>query len=507
MFRRITSYLILSSLFYSAAFAAKQGDIDCQRALTSWQVFRQTQLSLNYSAQVQSEDQQAMTALIKQGFVVVGSWRFENTRKENKQRLHSLIEVAQRGFRHEVDNRYLFRILSSEALGIEEAQNSGGPRVYLLIGDHLYSVQADMNHPILAGLRGFERERAHELALTRQLGQPAFRSAGFVGQSQSLMPLSLGSGLDGIMRHQIQQLIENPTEDARGLDLQKLLDFAIDPRIFEYRHFKGGKFTMGSTKKTDPDRWDDEGPQREIELSPFDMGNHIPQWMIVAWRLITNRLWEGSDLLLPYFHKKEHSDGDFIDLGTSRDHRITLNGNHPAERVSYNEAIAFLDWLNNLPAIKTSGCRYNLASQAQWEYAARYLGPENMSYDSRPFPESRLGDYAYYGPNSGERTHATGRKQAHPNGLLDMFGNAWVWTLDGWSNDLRALPRERDPVVLEGSYRVIRGGSWYYFARYLRSARRNFAHPGRRSYNVGFRFVRYRQSIRVQRFTTKEREP
>ena len=188
-------------------------------------------VELELYAQVQSEDQSAMRALIRQGFVVAGSWRLENTRKENKQRLHSLIEVAQRGFRHEVDNRYLFRLLSSEVLRIEEPQNSDGPRssgreaparprLYLLIGDHLYSLQADVNHPLLAGFREFERERAQELALSRQLGQPAFRSAGIVGHSQSLMTMPLGSGLDEIMRQCRESSVPDVMENSSSRDIR-----------------------------------------------------------------------------------------------------------------------------------------------------------------------------------------------------------------------------------------------------------------------------------------------
>jgi formylglycine-generating enzyme required for sulfatase activity len=41
-----------------------------------------------------------------------------------------------------------------------------------------------------------------------------------------------------------------------------------------------------------------------------------------------------------------------------------------------------------------------------------------------------------------------------------------------------------------GSYRVLRGGSWYISARLLRSAFRNYGNPEYRGGNVGFRLVR-----------------
>jgi len=153
----------------------------------------------------------------------------------------------------------------------------------------------------------------------------------------------------------------------------------------------------------------------------------------------------------------------------------------PVKQVSWDDCQKFLRELN---AKRPRGWQFRLPSEAQWEYACRAgsQGKYSFSGDQR-----QLGDYAWYGENSGNRTHDVATKRANPWGLFDMHGNVLEWCEDVHQKSYNGAPKDGSAWVQGAGDRVVRGGSWGHTASYCRSAFRLRGPASARASFVGFR--------------------
>lgn len=143
-----------------------------------------------------------------------------------------------------------------------------------------------------------------------------------------------------------------------------------------------------------------------------------------------------------------------------------------------------VDWYEASAYCGKAGKR--LPTEAEWEYAAR-SGGTREEYPGTS-DESRLGDYAWFGRNSGSKTHPVGQKK--PNGLelYDMGGNVWEWVADWYGATYYGQSPEQNPNgPSSGGKRVVRGGSWFNNGNYLRTANRGYDTPNSRLFLTGFR--------------------
>ena len=153
-------------------------------------------------------------------------------------------------------------------------------------------------------------------------------------------------------------------------------------------------------------------------------------------------------------------------------------GSCPVENVSWDDAQAFIGRLNG----RAGETKYRLPTEAEWEYAAR-AGTSADRY------AANLDAIAWYGSNSGDRTHPVAQKAPNAWGLHDMLGNVSEWVQDwygGYPGGSVADPR--GPGT--GSIRAFRGGSWFYRARLCRASGRHGARPGTLTSYLGFRLLR-----------------
>ena len=168
-------------------------------------------------------------------------------------------------------------------------------------------------------------------------------------------------------------------------------------------------------------------------------------------------------------------------VGVSKNPSRFQGFSNPVEQVSWEDCEAWLKRLGDIhPQMQAA-----LPSEAQWEYACRAGSTGAYCFGDS---EEELEEYAWYQKNSESTTHPVGRKLPNAWGLFDVHGNVWEWCED----DYREYTRKRaiDPVgPSKGTDRVVRGGSWFYPARYLLSACRFRFDPGGRSNVLGFRLL------------------
>ena len=154
---------------------------------------------------------------------------------------------------------------------------------------------------------------------------------------------------------------------------------------------------------------------------------------------------------------------------------------HPVENISWLDAQAFIQAMN------TEGdARFRLPTEAEWEYAARSGGKLEKFAGG-----NEVDCVAWYHENSNGSTHPVGKKAPNGLGLYDMSGNVLEWCQD-WFHDeyYKKSPHLNPKGPPEGSYRVLRSGSWDSSADYVRSSGRNYWEPDNRDFHSGFRIVR-----------------
>ncbi|MBE0534438.1 MAG: SUMF1/EgtB/PvdO family nonheme iron enzyme [Phycisphaerae bacterium] len=279
---------------------------------------------------------------------------------------------------------------------------------------------------------------------------------------------------------------------AAAGETRKTLDLGGGATM-EFVRIPAGEFVMGSL----------EGGVDEMPLSRVQIDQ--PFWMGVI---------EVTNAQFKQFNPA-HFNG-FIDQ-QHKDHTTPgypMNDpEHPAVRVSWDEAMAFCQWLS-----ATTGLKATLPTEAQWEWACRagarsamhfgdvdadFSGHANLADVSikllavsgvNPQPIANPSRYDAFIPkidsvNDGAKIVAHAGQYA-PNawGLKDMHGNVSEWTRSMYAAYPYSESDGRNDLAAQGQ-RVARGGSWYERPKRATSSYRFMYERYQKVYNVGFRVI------------------
>ncbi|MBN1347716.1 MAG: SUMF1/EgtB/PvdO family nonheme iron enzyme [Phycisphaerae bacterium] len=264
-----------------------------------------------------------------------------------------------------------------------------------------------------------------------------------------------------------------PMEDA--IAAAEAIGQAGDPRFADldsddlWVTIPGGEFWMGAQKEDpkgrnyDAEALSSESPPHQVKLPEYRIGRY-PVTVAEYRRFVEDEgyvregLWEG---------------GGFGGYGEGPDEweEQCEHPTRPVVCVSWHEASAYAAW---------AGCR--LATEAEWERAARGVDGRRYPWGSEPPPSERLLNFSMnvQAPTP-VGVYPLG---ASPEEALDMAGNVWEWCADWYDR----YPGNRDKDEAYGQkYRVLRGGSWGGSARYCRAALRLRLDPVGRNGSFGFR--------------------
>jgi formylglycine-generating enzyme required for sulfatase activity len=229
--------------------------------------------------------------------------------------------------------------------------------------------------------------------------------------------------------------------------------FRDAPGLPEMVVVESGEFIMGGSGD-DPQEEPDEHPGHLVGIAYSLAVGRFPV-TFSEWDLFAS---QGGTCYFPG------------DESWGRDRRPVIN-------VSWFDAQAYCKWLQ-----ATTGLKYRLLSEAEWEYCA--LTAKRM--------HGRVRSTVFDGWSGAGKTQPVGEDAEDGVGLHDLVGNVWQWVEDPYHANYAGAPADGTPWLdggVEGLH-VLRGGSWEAPLSAQSCRFRHAAIPTYRFKDTGFRVAR-----------------
>ena len=155
------------------------------------------------------------------------------------------------------------------------------------------------------------------------------------------------------------------------------------------------------------------------------------------------------------------------------------SSDHPVVAVTWFEAEAY--------------CRAqggSLPTEAQWEHAACGDGDRRYPWGDSEDVEVAWYSYGKHGQVPGVDTWPVDQQDPalrSPSGMLHAAGNVWEWTADWYHAQGTTGDATQPTGPTEGTWRVLKGGSYTSLPSYCACSHREPAEPQRVAFTTGFR--------------------
>ncbi len=322
------------------------------------------------------------------------------------------------------------------------------------------------------------------LSLVTRPHKIEIKKPGYINYASVITP---GAGI-----RQIVNAVLKSEQEAKQESVKSLIQTAAGQQLKLFRPNVG--FLMGASRR-EPGRRANE-TLRKVKLTrPF----------YLALKEISNAQYR--------MYHKEHTSKNTGGMSLDGDDQPVVN-------ISWEQAAMYCNWLSTgeglVPVYRLEGGKitgfdsrangYRLPTEAEWAWAARYQGPNNMlkfPWGEKFPPTGVIGNFADQSAANIVATVIPGYRDGYivtaptgsfaPNfrGIWDISGNAAEWI-----HDYYAAPVEKAVLVVDpmgpkkGRHHVIRGAGWAQGnISVLRLSYRDYGEGGRD--DTGFRIARY----------------